>query len=93
MPSQPDKLPLVLLRIRVRIRTCIFPSPTLPHSQVLARRVRKLGDALRRAVLTEVDQLAGGGVQPPADLESWDSLAAGEGPGMWVVWWPSKRVA
>jgi hypothetical protein len=32
LPSQADKLPLVLLRIRVRIRTCIFPSPTLPHS-------------------------------------------------------------
>jgi hypothetical protein len=42
--------------------------------------VRKLGEALRRAVLTEVDQLAGGGVQPPSDplRESWDNLAAGE---------------
>ncbi|PSC67429.1 exocyst complex component EXO84B-like [Micractinium conductrix] len=42
--------------------------------QVLARRVRKLGDALRKAAVAEVEAIAGGAVPPPADPSSWECL-------------------
>ncbi|PRW33875.1 exocyst complex component EXO84B-like [Chlorella sorokiniana] len=46
-----------------------------PMEQVLARRLRKLGEALRRAVITEVERLAAGEADPPADPSSWECLA------------------
>ncbi|KAL4435562.1 hypothetical protein ABPG77_002525 [Micractinium sp. CCAP 211/92] len=48
--------------------------PTL--EQVLARRVRKVGEALRRAVPGEVDALAAGATPLPRDLASWECLSA-----------------
>lgn len=46
-------------------------------AQVLARRVRKVGEALRRAVPGEVDALAAGATSLPQDLASWECLSAG----------------
>lgn len=49
----------------------------LPAAQVLARRVRKIGESLRRAVAGEVDALAAGATPLPQDLASWECLSAG----------------
>ncbi|KAL4425163.1 hypothetical protein ABPG75_009179 [Micractinium tetrahymenae] len=44
--------------------------------QVLARRVRKLGESLRRAAAGQVDALAAGTTPPPQDPTSWECLSA-----------------
>ncbi|GAB4815599.1 hypothetical protein N2152v2_002645 [Parachlorella kessleri] len=44
--------------------------------QVLAKRARKAGEALRRSAYTEVDQVAEGRVALPQDLAAWEGLAA-----------------
>ncbi|KAI3435025.1 hypothetical protein D9Q98_003077 [Chlorella vulgaris] len=44
--------------------------------QVLSRKIRKLGETLRRAVAAEVEGLGAGSCQLPADLTCWPSLAA-----------------
>ncbi|KAL4854614.1 Exocyst complex component EXO84A [Chlorella vulgaris] len=43
---------------------------------VLSRKIRKLGETLRRAVAAEVEGLGAGSCQLPADLTCWPSLAA-----------------
>jgi len=46
--------------------------------QVLARRVRKLGEALRKAVVGEVEALEAGEMEPPlAGEPSWEHLVTG----------------
>lgn len=59
--------------------------PRTPHTaQVLLKRVRKAGEALRRSAYTEVDLLAAGsGSPPPADLGAWEGLAAGGWERVW----------
>ena len=52
--------------------------PSLPLLQVLLKRARKAGEALRRSAYTEVDQLGEGKVPLPGDLTAWEGLAAGE---------------
>lgn len=65
--------------------------PRTPHTaQVLLKRVRKSGEALRRSAYTEVDLLASGsGAPPPADLGAWEGLAAGG----WERVWPAPSSA